>query len=257
MDGNEYNTKRGFLPNALSVFDILEANGYELVLIRPADADFSGMKSLFTQHGNWEIKDKIYWDNLGMDHPRNLGTGWGYNDKFILEKAREEFHRLTKENKPFILLIETIDTHAPDGFCPENERTYNDLRDVIVRSERLISEFVDDILSHQHERTAIAVLGDHYFMGEPQFLKNSSERQLFNMFLGDVPPIPESKKDSIVTAFDVAPTILHLAGAKWENDQFGLGVSFFSNEPSLAQQMGIDAFNQNLEKKSRFYERFY
>lgn len=56
---NTYDSKRGFLPNAKSIFEILKANGYKTVLILGSDSNFSGMKKLFSMHGHFEILDKI------------------------------------------------------------------------------------------------------------------------------------------------------------------------------------------------------
>lgn len=44
---NTYDSKRGFLPNAKSIFEILKANGYKTALILGSDSNFSGMKNCF------------------------------------------------------------------------------------------------------------------------------------------------------------------------------------------------------------------
>ena len=52
---------------------------------------------------------------------------------------------------------------------------------------------------------------------------------------------------------DIAPTILQAAGAKWNNDRFGLGVSIFSEEESFSQKEG----KENLDEKLLYYSKFY
>lgn len=257
VEGNSYHSKRGFLPGALSVFDILKANGYDLVMVRPADANFSGMRTLFTTHGGFEIKDRVYWESRGDLTEENRGTGWGFNDAYILRRAREEFDARVKAGKPFVLFVETLDTHAPDGWCRPDERRRNDIRDPIAHTDRLTAAFVRDILAKDTPNTVVSVLGDHYFMGNPDFIRKVPERRIFNLFAGDTPTIPLEKKRMITTAFDIAPTLLQAAGARWRNDQFGLGVSLFSRSHSLPGQIGFEAMNRGIEKQSARYKEFY
>ena len=48
----------------------------------------------------------------------------------------------------------------------------------------------------------------------------------------------KTKQREIVTALDVAYTILDLCGGKWTRMQFGLGISLFSEERSLIEKYG-------------------
>ncbi len=77
--GNNYISHKGFLPNALSVFDVLKENGYKLVLIMGSDSNFSGMKQLFSNHGDFTIMDSSYWKSEGWDVNEHEGA-WGFND---------------------------------------------------------------------------------------------------------------------------------------------------------------------------------
>lgn len=256
VNGNEYHSRRGFLPGALSIFDVLRKNGYETVLVMGSDANFSGMRALFSTHGGFEIKDRAYWTAKGDFTAENKGTGWGFNDRYVLRRAKEEFERLRKAGKPFVLFVQTIDTHGPEGFCPANERRLGDMRDVVRWTDRLTAEFAQGVLESGVTHTALAVMGDHW-LGYPVLVKSGAERHVYNAFAGDVPPIPREKKRELITTVDIAPTLLQAAGARWGSDRFGLGVSLFSPEPSLAQKMGPDAFNRALGAKSKFYGGFY
>lgn len=119
VGGNEYYSKKGFLPNALSVFDILKANRYKMVLMLGSNKAFSGKDSLFETHGNFEIYDIFYWMKHGWDLKKYQGSDWGYSDEFVFERAREKYLELQKEGNPFVLIVETVDTHMTDGWCPK------------------------------------------------------------------------------------------------------------------------------------------
>jgi len=92
-------------------------------------------------------------------------------------------------------------------------------------------------------------------MGTPDFM-NSIDRTIYNAF-HNTPQIPQHKRNSPISALDMAPTLLECAGAKWDSDQFGLGISLFSERPSLLEQYGAEEFNRLLNENSAFYTTFY
>ena len=55
----------------------------------------------------------------------------------------------------------------------------------------------------------------------------------------------------------MAPTLLHAAGARWDSDQFGLGISLFSNQSTLLERYGPEEFNKILGSWSPLYSTFY
>lgn len=252
--GNRYISKKGFLPGAESIFDILKDNGYELVLMLGSDSRYSGQDILFPGHGGFTILDKEYFIRRGWSVEEYQGTGWGFSDAFIFERALEELRKLQAAGNPFVLFIETIDTHAPEGFCPPERRTYGDIRDAIRELDRNLAEFSREVWD---DDLIYIVLGDHFFMGSPDFLSGLEKRRLFTLFHGDVPGIPAKKKEGLVSALDMAPTLLQAAGARWGDDQFGLGISLFSERPTLLEHYGAAKFNGILSAWSPFYATLY
>ena len=109
---NTYDSKTGFLPNAKSIFEILKANGYKTVLILGSESNFSGMKKLFSMLGHFEILDKNYWQQKRWNIDKYQGTGWGFSDSFIFARAKEKYLELQNDGIPFVLIVETIDTHG-------------------------------------------------------------------------------------------------------------------------------------------------
>ena len=52
---------------------------------------------------------------------------------------------------------------------------------------------------------------------------------------------------------DMFPTTLAAMGFKIKGDRLGLGTNAFSKEKTLAEKMGYDDFNAELEKYSQYY----
>lgn len=253
---NEYHSQRGFLPNALSIFDVLKRNGYKTVLLIGSDSHFSGMKKLFESHGEFEILDKTYWIKQGYDLKKYQGTNWGFSDGFVFARAKEEFIKLQKEGKPFVLFVETVDTHAPDGWCPEDKRVYYDIRDAYLETDRQIGSFTDFIFENKKSKLVIGIIGDHLFMGEPNIFQGI-DRRIRNIFLGDIPTLPKEKVNSKICAVDMAPTILEACGAVWNSSRFGLGTSIFSKERALIDKIGEKTYNEFVSYPSKRYQSFY
>ena len=141
---NYYISKRGFLPNSTSIFDILYQHGYKLVVLMGTDKRFSGQDILFSGHGDFTIYDKNHFEKSGWVLKKYSG-GFGFSDKFILDRAFEEYQRLSQKAEPFILLIQTMDTHIPDGFCPENDKKYHDIRDAVIHLDTNVNNFLESI----------------------------------------------------------------------------------------------------------------
>lgn len=261
---NDYFCSRGFLPKAHSIFSILKDHGYQNYLVIGTDKKFSNQDSLFTIHGEFKIYDKNYWISKGFSLSKYSGTGMGYNDRFTLERAREIYSELISKNEPFVLFIQMIDGHTPRGWAPKNYAKYDDVRDSINYMEDELANFVKFIDLNKNKTTALALIGDHLFMGEPRFIKKAKERHVFNQFyLNDdskqfrVNVDKKNATNEMMVAIDVAPTLLELAGAKWKNHQFGLGHSIFSNEKSLINKYGKEKFSELIRERSPFYEKFY
>ncbi len=255
-DWNSYD-KQYFLPYAISVFDILKYHGYKNYLLLGSDKDYSGQKNLFVQHGDFLIKDKNYWINNHFSLDEFKGTGWGFRDSFVLKKGIEQYKELLKANCSFTLVIETIDTHAPNGFAPKEFTKFNDLRDPIEYVDSEIALFVNEFKIINDPNTSLMILGDHNFMGKSKILDTTVQRTIFNAIYSNKNTWSVNKIQENVSALDIAPTILDLCGAQWSRKQFGLGFSLYSKEKSLAEKMGEQELNKNLNQKSKFYDRFF
>lgn len=251
--GNKAGGSTGFLPNAISVFDILKVEGYRLIFVMGSSAYFSGLNILLRTHGDFEIMDSNYWESKGWSKQDNAGLGWGFRDEFTFERAAEIYDELKNSEQPFVLIVNTIDTHSPTGYRSPKFNRYGDIRDSFCYSDEVISKFIATVMN-KAPADPVLILGDHYLMGTYDFVKGK-KRTIFNAFLGNIPKIPEEKTKQAISALDIAPSILQMVGAKWDNNQFGLGISVFSEEPSLVQKYGADELNRRLNAPSLFYQK--
>ena len=156
-----------------------------------------------------------------------------------------------------MIFVETIDTHAKDGWCPADQKTYQDVRDAFRWTDGNLATFVKRIDARSDNNTVLGIVGDHYFMGAPTFFDKAKERKIFNAFWGAVPEVPELKQNQRFCAVDMAPTLLQAAGGRWSHDQFGLGISLFSKEETLAQRLGVGELNRLMSQESGIYRKFY
>lgn len=87
-----------------------------------ADASFGGLDYFFEEHGDYNIMDykRAKQDNF---IPQDYSVWWGYEDDKLYEYAKMELTRLAGEDKPFYFVMETADTHFPDGYLSPNAKT--------------------------------------------------------------------------------------------------------------------------------------
>lgn len=249
VDKNEYLTDI-FLPHAASVFDILQENGYANYLFMGSSAHFAGMNALF-KRGSFSIYDREYFAEQNLITEENQSE-WGVRDFFLYAELYKKYLELREKKEPFVLFMQTIDTHFP-GYCSEEKRKYGDIRDSWCDADDMLSAFLQKMESFlDTDQVTVILCGDHTPMGKT--IAFNRKRPLFNLFMGrGVPQIPESKRMQTINPMDIAPTILQAAGAKWKNDQFGLGISIFSEDKSFSETEGI----QNLDEKLLYYSKFY
>ncbi len=93
-------------------------------------------------------------------------------------------------------------------------------------------------------------------MGTPPMFANI-ESHIRNIFIGNVPKIPEEKRKQYISSVDMAPTILQASGSYWGSSKFGLGSSIFSKDKSLIQRLGQKKYNRYMSAPSKMYQSFY
>ncbi len=258
---NSYGSADNFLPGATTLGDILKEQGYNQTVMFGAEAAFGGLEYLFRQHGDYKIMDWKYAHDNGMI-PEDYYVWWGYEDDKLYEFAKDELTRLANEDKPFYFVMETADTHFPDGYLSEKatapfEKPY---ANAIFYSQAEAAKFIRWIQSQPfYENTTIVINGDHLSMDQAFFrdFDPNYRRTCFNLILNPAPKCaaaPEHRFHNREWAtFDMLPTMLASIGVEFDGDKVGIGTNLFSDTPTLFERDGTDFVNAELEKRSNFY----
>lgn len=264
-EGNSYGSPDNFLPGAITIGDILEAMGYEQSLMFGATARFGGLDYFYKSHGNFNILDHDAAIEKGWI-PEDYKVWWGYEDDKLFEYAKAELTRLYETGKPFNFVMETADTHFPDGYVGPNTPTPRDnqYENVIAYSASEITKFVRWIQAQPfYENTTIVLIGDHLSM-DGNFFTNFDpdyRRTTFNLILNPADGLLDIPEERTHNRWwyngDMFPTVLASIGVKIEGERLGLGTNLFSDVPTLFEEnggeRGWDKVNKIFEMKSPYY----
>ena len=260
---NQYGGADNFLPGATAIGDILKEQGYEQTVMFGANADFGGLTYYFQSHGDYTIIDHKEVKKRGYV-PEDYKVFWGYEDDKLYEYAKNELTRLYETGKPFHLMMETADTHTPDGYLsPEAPQPYdNQYANAVRYSQEETVKFVRWIQEQPfYENTTIILIGDHLSMAKKFFEGldgiEKYHRSCYNLIINPAPgleDLPQERRFSRDWAvFDMFPTILATIGVEIEGDRLGIGTNLFSDRDTVFEEFGVDYVNDELVKRSNFY----
>ena len=247
-----------FLPGAYTLGDILQKEGYEQELLIGSEAVFGGRKFYYDKHGCYTIFDLNEARRQGKI-PEDYREFWGYEDEKLFEFAKEEITRLSQTGNPFNFTMLTVDTHHPYGYA---DRSYQEeyperLSNIVRGSSRKIGAFVEWLKQQPfYEDTTVVISGDHLSMAAEYIegtYDQSYDRTIFNTFLNSA-ACATRKQNRVFTGFDMYPTILNAMGVKVEGDRLGLGVSLFSEQKTVAEELGLRQLDEAIRKQSRFFK---
>ena len=253
---NRMAMKAKFAPSISTLGDILNEKGYNQEFLCGSDAEFGGRKTLFTQHGNYEIFDYFTAQEKGYI-PEGYKVWWGYEDKHLYEIAKDEITRLASKEQPFNFTMLTVDTHNVGGYvCDLCDDKYDDqIANVIDCADRQFNDFMNWLKEQEfYEDTMIVVVGDHPRMDDLLVEEVPySERAVYNCFINAEYAADTVKtKNRVALAMDLFPTVLSGMGFKIPGDRLGLGTDLFSSTPTYAEEMGLEAYEEELKRYSQF-----
>ena len=263
-----------FLPNAITLTDILAEKGYKQRYI------FGSRDTLLETHGNVEVHDIAWYKEHGMLE-KDYSVFWGFEDQKLFEYAKYELEDLSSQGEPFMFGLLTVDTHPVEGYvCQSCENEFDDfqMKNVIRCSDRQISEFVQWCQSQEwYENTTIVIMGDHLFMvgADNNFFgdafrttqsesknvnghKNSysikSQRHWLDIFINSSADYDSgSTKNREFSSLDMFPTILAAMGCKIKDDRLGFGTNLFSGKETLVERYDKATLNKELMTNNTTY----
>lgn len=261
VQGNNYTSSENFLAGAYTLGDILKEHGYNLTTMFGSEAEFGGRSSYYAKHGNYQILDV----NTAISQGRmteNERVWWGFDDTHLFDWAKEEITRLSGLGQPFSFSFLTANTHFPDGYLEEGieEKYPTQYENVHAFTSQQVEDFVDWFQKQDfYENTTLVILGDHHSMQDSQFyLKNmveGSQRTIYNAIVNPAEK-PTHSQNRTFTALDMFPTMLASIGVEFQGDRLGLGTNLFSDKKTLAEELGQEYLNEELEKNSNYYNKY-
>lgn len=258
IDGNSMNDVNQFLPGAFGLGDILEQEGYYQQLLIGSDAAFGGRDKLYNQHGDYEIYDYFEAGRLGKI-PHGYHVWWGYEDKKLYEFAKEELQRVSQQSQPFNFQVLTVDTHALNGYDDETcqRRFEHQYDNVYACASTMLNDFVGWIKQQEfYTNTTVVIVGDHLGMNSEYYEEmigdQPYERTAYNVILNAAVQ-PANAQNREFSALDMYPTTLAAMGYEIDGDRLGLGVNLFSDQQTLLELYGLGYVNEELSKRSLFY----
>ncbi len=260
---NQQMALKDFLPKANSLSRILHSHGYTVHAVLGSSASFSDLDKFFRTHGFDNFYDRRFFDEKGYGRKENYGTGWGYKDSFVYDRAFEEYRKLSSRGKPFFLMLETIDTHLPHGYVEKHQKEFGDIRDAIRQSSIMCADFVKKLRDYNGlDNTTVVIVGDHNWMMNrsvkfTSMMDKVHPREIYNVFINTPFSAKDVQTKRIYAPFDMAPTILEAIGADLKDGRFALGTSLFSKEKTLLEKHGAAYVNGELAKKSSFYQGLF
>ncbi len=255
VDWNIYKSNKESLPGLYTIGEILDDNGYKNYFMLGSDANYGGRKQYFEQHGNYEILD-YYWaiDEGKIDE--NYHVWWGYEDLKLFDYAEEELLKISKKDEPFNFTLLTADTHFTDGYMDEEcvTKFNNKYANSFYCADSKLGKFVNWIKKQDfYKDTTIVIVGDHLVCQEGLYANDETNRYVYNVIINSSINT-DNNKNRQVSHFDMMPTTLAAMGAEIEGEKLGLGVNLFSNEKTLIEKLGLDYVNEELWKKSFYYD---
>ena len=247
-----------YLPGAVCLGDYLKNDGYHNVYYNGSSGVFSGLDKFFRSHGYQEFMGKEDWIEKKHVDPATMNT-WAMYDSDMVDRSIERLDELMAEGKKFSFALSTMDTHEPgflsppcmDQGFPESWAGY--VKCSLSQVERLLRHIRD---KGWEDQFVILVMGDHETR-MPEMdgvdLKHVRDRYVLCSLTRDAELIPVR---SIITHFDLFPTLLAALGFSVEGDRLGFGYNVFS-ENVQPEKNYRDKLRKRVLSHSRFYESLW
>ena len=238
-----------FMPGVTCLGDILARAGYTASFLTGSDPGSFAIGSFFQTHGYQHISGVASVPAWQTETRRNI---WGVNDDPLFEQAGVELDALAAGGKPFVLSIETISTHGPDGFLDKSCTFQAAVKSNIPAAIHCTGLHVQGIIDRVEalgltEDTVIAVMNDHLSMKNTVYadlLAMGDKRSNYFVLLGAGPARVIEKPGTMI---DVFPTLLEALGYQIKEGRANMGVSLLSEYPTLTQTLGLDVLNDAVD----------
>lgn len=237
-----------FLPRAICLGDLLQADGYQSVYMGGADTRFAGKQNFLQSHGYAEIIGKM--DILSTLGGRIPVNAWGVYDDTLFVLGFEKYLSLSAQTKPFFLTILTLDTHHPAGHSSPSCGGYgvgdNSMLNAAHCTDVLVGRFIRKIRSSPFsDNTIIVLFSDH--LAHPNTASSLLKQSTRPANLTFMVNFPDGRHEEIVhpgTHYAVAPTLLDVMGYELDG-QMGFGTPLTKGPGYLIRKFGEDGWQEH------------
>lgn len=255
VENNNMSEYEGFAEGTVTLFDILEEEGYSQYFICGSNAEFGGRANYYRSHGNMTIYDLQTARDEGYI-AEDYFVWWGYEDYTLYDISKDKLTEISQQEEPFSFVMLTVDTHFTDGYiCDKCGDEYDSVAaNVVSCADRQVEDFINWCKEQDfYEDTTIVIVGDHPRM-DLALVEGISDynRTSYACFVNAADKNGYSTNRSY-TQMDMFPTVLGAMGYEIEGNRLGLGANLFSDVPTLAEELGFEYLNIELQKGSDYY----
>ena len=107
-----------------------------------------------------------------------------------------------------------------------------------------------------YKNTTVIISGDHLNMAKADIrdtMPDNYDPTVLNIIMNS-PITTNCYKNRIMTTFDMFPTTLAALGVEIEGNRLGLGTNLFSCDNTIAEEIGLKYFSNELSKNSFYYK---
>lgn len=247
-----------YLPGAVCLGDYLKKDGYHNVYYNGSSGLFSGLNKFFLSHGYEEFMGKEEWLEKKHVDPATMNI-WAMYDSDMVDRSIDRIDELMAEGRKFSFALSTMDTHEPGFLSPPcvDQGFSADWAGYVKCSLSQVQRLLRHISEKGWEdQFVILVMGDH-LTRMPEMdgvdLKHVKGRFVLCSLKRDATLLPVR---SVITHFDLFPTLLAALGFTVEGERLGFGYNVFSSEV-VPPEGYRDTLRKRVLGRSKTYESLW
>ena len=239
-----------------SAWDVWLRNGFACKFVKGGSIRFACTDKVFKAVPGVELRDTSSYDE-DPDYLKEPDKHpFGVNDEVVIEKhLRRETLELAESDRPFVLVVWTLNTHCPYGWTSafRPHRHEDQLADAVLQTDAMVGDYLDWVEEQPFaENTSVVVIGDHTLHAALGSVPMDVRRP-FNAVSVRGGTRFDGRHD--FAAFDFAPTFLELTGAELEDGRFGIGKSLLEKEPTLLDRIGKKKYEDEIRSCGADFRR--
>ena len=239
--------KHASVSSLICLPNLLKNSGYYLVNIGGDNKRFAGREMFMKLHEYDEIFGCKEIQNI-MNIPDSYTEGWGIKDLDSFNFVKKKILELSKQNKQFNIVFNTLDIHGPTGeYDPRcSNTTGNSTLNALKCTNDYLLDFIKFLKQQpNYEDTLIVILPDHLYMtgNISKYLDKIKDRRLYAIILNSG---KTAIYDDEILYVDLANIILDRLGIE-HNSNFLL-----DNNKNLTTKERADFIKNNYDKIKAF-----